>query len=164
MPYVTNPTPAVENKLINLIRSRDDLKKWLLATSDYGHEIQEDLNDVFGYDEKFNNEIVRHALDLKDEVIFRNPNPINITFYDMKKFNQVKSFIRKLAAQVKVSKLTEKEVNEKLLKNWEAGELQLRLDKLKYGDDDDDNKKPWGGGGSGRTSGPGPPKTPKQEM
>ena len=163
-PYLTNPTPAVENKLINLIKNRDDLKKWLLATSDYGHEIQEDLNAVVGYDEKFNNAIVRHALDLKDEAIFRNPNPINVTFYDMKKFDQVNPVIRKLAAQVKASKLTEKEINEKLLRNWEADELQLRLDKLKYGGDDDDNKKPGGGGGSGGTPGPGPPKTPKQEM
>ena len=110
-PYLTNPTPAVENKLINLIKNRDDLKKWLLATSDYGHEIQEDLNTVVGYDEKFNNSIVRHALDLKDEAIFRNPNPINVTFYDMKKFDQVNPVIRKLAAQVKASKLTEKEIN-----------------------------------------------------
>ena len=49
----------------------------------------------------------------------------------MKKFDQVNPVIEKLTAQVKASKLTEKEINEKL----------LRLDKLKYGDDDDDNKK-----------------------
>ena len=54
-PYLTNPTPAVENKLINLIKNRDDLKKRLLATSDYGHEIQEHLIAVVGYDEKFDN-------------------------------------------------------------------------------------------------------------
>ena len=30
-------------------------KKWLLATSDYGDEIQEDLNAIVGYDKKFNN-------------------------------------------------------------------------------------------------------------
>ena len=110
-PYLKNPTLVVENKLINLIKNRDDLKKWFLATSDYGHEIQEDLNAVVGYDEKFNNAIVKHALDLKDEAIFRNPNPINVTFYDMKKFDQVNPVIRKLAAQVKASKLTEKEIN-----------------------------------------------------
>ena len=26
-PYLTNPTPTVESKLINLIKNRDDLKK-----------------------------------------------------------------------------------------------------------------------------------------
>ena len=103
-----------------------------------------------GYNEKFNNSIVRHALDLKDEAIFRNPNPINVTFYDMKKFDQVNPVVGKLAAQVKTSKLTEQEINQKLLDNFEADTIQARLDKLKYGspdDDDDDNKKGLGGGG-----------------
>ena len=77
-PYLTNQNPVVENNLINLIRNRDDLKKWLLATSKCGDEIQEDLNAIVGYDEKFTNAIVRHSLDLKDEAIFRNPNPINV--------------------------------------------------------------------------------------
>ena len=61
--------------MINLIKNRENLKKWLLATSDYGNEIQEDLNAVVGHDENFTNEIVRHSLDLKDETVFRNPNP-----------------------------------------------------------------------------------------
>ena len=124
------------------------------------------MNAVVGYDEKFNNAIVRHALDLKDEAIFCNPNPINVTFYEMKKNDQVNPVIGKLAAQVKASKLTEKEINQKILDNFEADQLQLRLDKLKYGDDDDD-KKPKGGGGRGSGApgpGPGLPKTPKQEF
>ena len=78
-PYLTNQNPAVENNLINLIRNRDDLKL-LLATSNYGDEIQQDLNAIVGHNEKFNNAIVRHALDLKDEAISLNPNPINVTF------------------------------------------------------------------------------------
>ena len=126
------------------------MKRWLLATSDYGREIQDNLNAVVGYNEKFNNSIVRHALDLKDEAIFCNPNLINVTFYDMKKFDQVNPVIGKLAAQVKASKLTEQEINQKLLDNFEADTIQARLDKLKYGspdDDDGDNKKGLGGGG-----------------
>ena len=46
--YLTNQTPEVENKLINLIKNRSDLKKWLLATSPYGEEIQQNLNAVVG--------------------------------------------------------------------------------------------------------------------
>ena len=70
---------------MNLLRNREDLKKLLLATSDFGNEIQEDLNAVVGYDAKFNNAILRHSFGLKDQAIFRNPNPINVTFHDMKK-------------------------------------------------------------------------------
>ena len=150
VPYLANNNPAVENNLINLIKNRDDLKRWLLATSDYGAEIQENLNAVVWHDGNFTNSIVRHALDLKDDAIFRNPNPLNVTFYDMKKFDQVNPVIGKLAAQVRASKLTEQEVNQKLLDNFEADQLQARLDKLRYGgpddsDDGDDNKKGPGG-------------------
>ena len=109
-PYLTNQNPAVENNLINLIRNRDDLKKWLLATSNYGNKIQQDINAIVGHDEKFNNVIVIHALDLKDEAIFRNPNPINVNFYDMKKFDEVNPVIGKLASQAKASKLTDYEL------------------------------------------------------
>ena len=31
-PHLTNKDPAIENNLINLVKNRDDLKKWLLAT------------------------------------------------------------------------------------------------------------------------------------
>ena len=117
-------------------------KKWLLATGEYGNEIQDDLNAIVGYDEKFNNAIVRHSLDLKDEAIFHKPNPINVTFHDMKKFDLVNPVIGKLATQVKASKLTDYQLTKKILQQGEIDELQLRLDKLKYGvkkDDDDDN-------------------------
>ena len=98
--YLTNKNPTVENSLLNLLRNRDDLKKWLLATGEYGNEIQEDLNAIIGFDEKFNNAIVRRALDLKDQAIFCNRNPINVTFHDMKKFDLVNPVIGKLASQV----------------------------------------------------------------
>ena len=41
--FITNEISAVKNNLLNCLRNREDLKKWLLATSDYGNEIQEDL-------------------------------------------------------------------------------------------------------------------------
>ena len=172
VPHLTNQNPAIENNLLNLIRNRDDLKNWLLATSKYGDEIQQDFNAIVGHDEKFNNAIVRHALDLKDEAIFRNPNPINVSFHDMKKFDQVNPFIGKLAIQVKASKLTDYKLTKNILQKGEVDQIQLRLvrlDKLKYGipNDDDDNNRPGGGdgGGSGGTPGPpGPPRTPQQEM
>ena len=80
VPYITNQTPVVENDILNLIRNRDDLRKWLLATSYHGNETQVGLNAIVAYDEKFNNAIGRHSLDLKDQAIFCNSNPINVTF------------------------------------------------------------------------------------
>ena len=40
---ISNKNPAVENNLLNLLRNREDLKKWLLATSDYGNEYKKIL-------------------------------------------------------------------------------------------------------------------------
>ena len=99
--------------MINVIKNRDDLKKWLLATGEYGNEIEDDLNAIVGCDEKFNNAIVRHSLDLKDEAIFHNPNPINVTFHDMKKIDLVNPVIGKLATQIKASNLTDYQLTKK---------------------------------------------------
>ena len=170
VPYLTNQNAAVENNLLNVLRNREDFKKWLLATSDYGNEIREDLNAIVGYDEKFNNAIVRHSLDLKDQAIFRNPNPINVTFHDMKKFNFVNPMIGKL--EVKASKLTDYHLTRKLLEQGEVDKLQLQLDALKYegNKDEDDNENKGsggaGGGGDNGTPGPGPPlpRTPQQQI
>ena len=168
VPYITNQGPAVENNLLNLLRNR--VKKWLFATSDHGNEIQEDLNAIVGYDEKFNNAIVRHSLDSNDQAIFRNPNPINFTFHGMKKFDLVNPVIGKLVTQVKASKLTDYQLTKKLLEKSEVDKLQLWLDPLKYGvntDEDDDENKGGGGrrgGDDGPGPGPPPPRTPQQEI
>ena len=170
VPYLNNKNPVVENNLLNLLRNRDDFKKWLLATGEYGNEVQEDLNAIVRYDEKFNNAIVRHSLDLKDQDIFCNANPINVTFHNMKKFDFVNSVIGKLASQVKVSKLTDYQLTKKILNQGKVDKLQLRLDALKYGinkDDDDDGGRGVGGGGDDNRTprlGPLPPRTPQQEM
>ena len=66
--------------MINLIKNRDDLKRWLLATSDYAAEIQENLNAVVGHDETFTNSIIRHTLDLKDDAILQNPTHLMSLF------------------------------------------------------------------------------------
>ena len=97
LPYISNEGPDFNNKVLDLLRNREDLKKWLLATSDYGNKLQEDLNAIVGCDEKFNNAIVRHALDLKNAGIFQNPKPLNLTYHDVKKFDLQNPIIRKLA-------------------------------------------------------------------
>ena len=135
--------------------------------------MQEDLYAIVGFYEKLNNAIVRHSLDLKDQAIFRNPNPINVTFHDMKKFDLVNPVIGKLATQVKASKLTDYQLTKKLLEQGKVEKLQLRLDALKYrvnkNDNENENKGcggSRGGGGDDGTPGPDPPppRTARQEI
>ena len=165
LPYITNKGHKFKdfkfnynNRVINLINNRQDLKKWLLATSEYGNEIQKDLNAIFGYDEKFNNAIVRHALDLKDSAIFRNPNLLNVTFLDVKKFDMTNPIIGKLAAQIKANKLSNEDLTKKILMQGEVEKIKNRLAEIKkWGTrstrlDDDDNSGPGAGGGGGSDS------------
>ena len=113
LPHITNKGPDFDNNVINLINNTENFKKWLLATSEYENEIQEDLNAIVGYYEKFNTATVRHALDLKDSAIFQRPNPLNVTFRDVKKFDMSNTIIGKLAAQIKVNKLSNEDLTKK---------------------------------------------------
>ena len=47
------------------------------------------------------NAIVRHALDFKNEAIFCNPNPLHVTFHDVKKFDVVNSVIVSLQLRLR---------------------------------------------------------------
>ena len=113
LPYIRTKDETFDNEVLGVLKSREDLKKWLLATKDYGNDIQEDLNAIVGYDETFNNAIVRHTLDLKNRVILLNPNPLNVIFRDIKKFDQQNPIIDIIATQVKASKLTEDQLTKK---------------------------------------------------
>ena len=123
--------------------------------NEYGNEIQEDLNAIVGYDEKFNNAIVRHALDLKDSAIFQNPNLLNVTFCDVKKFDMTNPIIGKLAAQIKANKLSNEDLTKKILMQGEVEKIENRLAEIKKwrtrqtGLDDDDNSGPGADGGRG---------------
>ena len=99
--------------------------------SDYGNELQEDLNQIVGYDEKFNNAIVRHSLDQKNAGIFQNPNPLNLTFRHVKKFGLQNPIIGKIAPQVKASKLTEDQSTKRILKQDEIAIIENQLEQLK---------------------------------
>ena len=122
-PYITNKGPDFDNKIINLINNREDLKKWLLMMSECGNEIQEDLNEIVGCDEKFNNAIVRHALDLKESAIF--PNPLNVTFRDVKKFDMTNPIIGQLAAQVQANKSSNEDLTRKTLMQGEVEKFKI---------------------------------------
>ena len=131
-PYITNKGPDFDNKVINLINNREDLKKWLLVMSECENEIQEDLNEIVGCDEKFNNAIVRHALDLKHLAIF--PNPMNVTFRDVKKFDMTNPIIGKLAAQVQANKSSNEDLTRKTLMQGEVEKFKIGELRLKSGE------------------------------
>ena len=135
--YISNKDdPVVKNNILNAIRNREDLQKFILATSDLGNELQEDINEITGGDEKFNNAVLRRALDLKNNDLFRNPQPITLLFNDVERFHQQNPIIGKLASQINVSKLSNEDLTKRQLFQGEISKIEDRLCNLKYGKSD----------------------------
>ena len=61
----------------------------------------------------------------------QNPNPLNLTFHNVKKFDMQNPIIGKIATQIKVSKLTEDQLTKKMLMQDQIFDIENRLEKLK---------------------------------
>ena len=120
--YLNNETdPNVQNKFLNVAKHRKDL----------GGELQENINSIVGRNEKFNNAYVRRALDLKNSGLSNNTTPLNLVFHDIKKFDTVNPLLGKIATQIKVKDLSEKEITRRRLGDLETAKIKDRLAKLK---------------------------------
>ena len=137
--------------------SRADLQKYLLATSDYGKNIQENINTVVT-DGKFNDALVRHVLDEKNKGVFNSSTPLSVTFKDAKKFDEQNPIIGNIISQVNANQIGEKGVKE-LFTRAEVEKIRRRLEALRRGDDEDGGDK--GPGGSGQQP---PPSLPPQRL
>ena len=75
LPYISREDPSFQNSIIDIVNNRSDLRKCLLATSEYGRNIQENINSVAA-GEKFNQAVVRRVLDQKNKGVFESPTPL----------------------------------------------------------------------------------------
>ena len=75
VPYLDNGhDPKFQNDAIDIVNSRADLRKFLLVTSDYRKNIQENINSVVT-DGRFNNVGLRHLLNEKISVCLSHRIP-----------------------------------------------------------------------------------------
>ena len=83
LPYISREDLNFQNSIIDIVNNRSDLRKCLLATSDYGRNIQENINSLVDGG-KFNQAVVRRVLDEKNKGVFESPTPLRATFKDAK--------------------------------------------------------------------------------
>ena len=97
----------------------------------------------------------------------QNPNPVNLTFHDVKKCDMQNPIIGKIATQVKASKLTEVRLTKNILMQDQIAVIENRLEKLKQPTkidfDSDDNGGTGGGRGGGSDDGS-LPSTPGRQL
>ena len=112
LPYLSNTNgPAFQNSIIDTLSSRADLRKYLLATSDYGKNIQENIKTVVT-DGNFNDALVRHVLDEKNKGVFNSSTPLSVRFKDAKKLDEQNPIIGNIISQVNANQIGEKGVKE----------------------------------------------------
>ena len=104
LPYIENEDTNFQNKIIDLVNSRTDLQKYLLATSRYGDFIQEKISTIVNHG-KYNHAMVRRALDEEKKGLLQYGTPLSATFKDAKKFDIQNPIISGLLSQVEANKL-----------------------------------------------------------
>ena len=113
--------PYIRNSIIDIVNNRSDIRKFLLATSD-GRNIQEKINAVVA-DGKFNQDVIRRALDKKNKEVFESPIPLSVTFKDAKKFDIQIPVIGNLLSQLNANKIRYAKVKQ-LISEAKHQELQ----------------------------------------
>ena len=137
-----------QNDAIDIVNNRADLRKFLLATSDYGKNIQENINSVVT-DGQFNNVALRHLLNEKGKGVFKSQNPLAVTFKGANKFDIQNPVVGNLLSQVSASNLADAQVK-KLLDEAQDTKIKARLDALRnFRGGNDDNEDGPGGGSRG---------------
>ena len=137
LPYLSNTNnPAFQNLITDTLNNRAYLRKYLLATSDYGKNIQENINLVVT-DGKFNDALVRHVLVEKNKDVFDSSTPLSVTFNDAKKIDVQNPIIGNIISQVNAKQIGEKVVKE-LFGRPEDEKIRRRLEALRGQDDEDD--------------------------
>ena len=122
LPYIRNGDLNFQNSIIDIVNNRSDIRKFLLATSDYGRNILEKINAVVA-DGKFNQDVVRRALDKKNKEVFESPIPLSVTFKDAKKFDIQIPAIGNLLSQLNANKIRYAKVKQ-LISEAKHQELQ----------------------------------------
>ena len=107
LPYISREDLNFQNSIIDIVNNRSDLRKCLLATSDYGRNIQENINSLVDGG-KFNQAVVRRVLDEKNKGVFESPTPLRATFKDAKKFDIENPILGNLLPQVIANQVNDK--------------------------------------------------------
>ena len=82
---------------------REDVQKYLLATSDFAKSIQTDINHYVTRD-RINNASFRQKLDLINKNILRRQNPLELVFEDISTFDAENPIVGSLLREIDIKK------------------------------------------------------------
>ena len=118
MTYIANlKDPVLQNKGEDVLKNREDLQKYLLATDDLRNTIEESLDIAVGYGKLNDGTAVRHVSE-RDSPSYkffkRNDNLLDVVYKKNAKFDIQNPVIGSLLKQNNKSKVTEKGITSAL--------------------------------------------------
>ena len=145
---------------------KDDVQKYLLATSDFAKSMQTDINHYVTRD-RINNASFRQKLDPISKNIIPRQNPLELVFEDISTFDSENPIVGSLLREIDLRK---KQSDSDFIKSLPSQpgkefEIKKRLDKLRgigrnnFNNNNNNNINPGGGGGGIDLDGLGPPPT-----
>ena len=110
LPYIANlKDPMLQNKVEKLLKNREDLQKYLLATDDLKSTIEESFDLAVGYAKLNDWTVVRHISERDDpdyNFFRRNDNPLDVVYKKKAQFDVQNPIIGSLFQQINRSKIT----------------------------------------------------------
>ena len=128
-------SPIFQNKVENLIKNREDLQKYLLATEDLNKTIEESLQLAVGHGKINDESAVRHVSDRDDppyKFFKENDNPLDVVYRKQAKVDVQNPIIGSLLQQINKSKFPGYEETQKILEKGpdpNAFDLEDRFNK-----------------------------------
>ena len=141
---------------------KDDVQKYLLATSDFAKSVQTDINHYVTRDRR-NEASFRQKLDPISKNILRRQNPLELVFEDISTFDSENPIVGSLLREIDLSKKQTDSDFIRSLPSQPGKELEIkrRLDKLRgVGKGKFVNNNQGGRPGGPDLSGLGPPPAP----
>ena len=155
LPYIANlQDPILQNKVEDLLKNREDLQNYLLATEFLNTTLEDSLELAVSHGKLNEGTKVRHLSELNDskyKYFRQNDNPLDVVYREKAKFDVQNPIIGDLLKEINKGKLTDDEYYKltKTAPDPKILELQKRFDKfrgikvkdnlLQNNDDDDDN-------------------------
>ena len=136
LPYIANlQDPILQNRVEDLLKNREDLQKYLLATEFLGKTLEDSLELAVSHGKLNEGTKDRHLSELNDpkhKYFRQNNNPLDVVYRDKAKFDVQNPIIGDLLKEINKGKLSEEEYFKKTKTAPDIKDLDIkeRFDKL----------------------------------
>ena len=136
LPYIANlQDPILQNRVEDLLKNKEDLQNYLLATEFLGRTLEDSLELAVSHGKLNEGTKVRHLSELNDpkyKYFRQNNNPLDVVYREKAKFDVKNPIIGELLKEINKGKLSKEEYFKKTKTAPDVKDLNIkeRFDKI----------------------------------